>query len=129
MQDSHNMVHLLQQKHKLEVGSLYFYRPKGFKGDVAARLWEFVSLDGNGAKFKHAPLIGVPETMDLEHDDLKRLKLFEKKPPVALTEADQAKLDPLTSQQMKNEVSSAEATCRICLQTGLDGCSCPCAHI
>ena len=103
------MVHLLQQKHKLEVGSLYFYRPKGFKGDVAARLWEFVSLDGNGAKFKHAPLIGVPETMDLEHDDLKRRKLFEKKPPVALTEADQAKLDPLTSQQMKDEVSSAEA--------------------
>ena len=122
------MVHLLQQKHKLEVGSLYFYRPKGFKGDVAAKLSEFVSLDGNGAKFKHAPLIGVPETMDLEHDDLRR-KLFEKKPPVALTEADQAKLDPLTSQQMKNEVSSAEATCRICLQTGLDGCSCPCAHI
>ena len=55
----------MQQKHKLEVGSLYFYRPKGFKGDVAAKLWEFVSLDGNGAKFKHAPLIGVPETMDL----------------------------------------------------------------
>lgn len=102
------MVHLLKQRHKLVAGSFYTYKPKGSKGD-SNKLWEFVSLDDTGVVFKHTPLLGPVETLELDHEGLKKVKKFDKKPPQSLEPCDQAKLDPLISKQLKTEGLKAEA--------------------
>lgn len=64
----------------MEVGHFYTYKPKKQKFDDR-KIWQFVKIDDVEAHFTSAPLIGVPEHLTVDHEEMKRFKKFEKELP------------------------------------------------
>lgn len=92
----------------MEVGHFYTYKPKKQKFDDR-KIWQFVKIDDVEAHFTSAPLIGVPEHLTVDHEEMKRFKKFEKELPVLIPDADFEKFNPLQSQQLQKELLRAEA--------------------
>ena len=96
-----NPTNIALEMYKVQIGSNYILSKEPQK------IWTLLEMKAATALFKHKPLFGHEEVRELEHADLKKLRLWVKPLPALQKESTVKDLQPCLSMRM--EIARAHA--------------------
>ncbi|CAL1147545.1 unnamed protein product [Cladocopium goreaui] len=111
--DAADPAKLAMKTYRVEPGCHYTYKAKDSK-IADPRVWKLQHVGPDKSNFEHQPLIGPAVGLEVENEDLKRFRKFDRDLPVLVPTATLEKLHPSQSEQLLKEAMKAEAQQILC---------------
>lgn len=99
--------------YRVEPGCHYTYKAKDSK-IADPRVWKLQHVGPDKSNFEHQPLIGPAVGLEVENEDLKRFRKFDRDLPVLVPTATLEKLHPSQSEQLLKDALKAKAQQILC---------------